>query len=127
MIEVEEDLNMEKVIISTNLEKLEKVVASPTKREKSKFVIMAPHQAFALVPKEGQNKQKIDQDFPKSLPHSYLSFPMQNGLGEGIENLFKEDDIVLEEMIETPGILDIKSKEQMPNWTSTSLLIHRSS
>ena len=46
MVEVEEDLNVKKVIISANLEKLEKVVASPTKREKSKFVIMAPHQAL---------------------------------------------------------------------------------
>ena len=33
MVEVEEDLNVEKVIISTNLENLEKVVASPTKRD----------------------------------------------------------------------------------------------
>ncbi|XP_015160984.1 pollen-specific leucine-rich repeat extensin-like protein 1 [Solanum tuberosum] len=53
MVEVEEDLNVKKVTISANLEKLEKVVASPTKRETSKFVIMAPHQAFALVLKEG--------------------------------------------------------------------------
>ena len=71
--------------------------------------------------------QKIDQAFLKSLSHLYQSFPMQNGLGEGIKNLFKEGDIVLEEMIETPVILDIKSNEQMPNWTSTSLLIPRSS
>uniref|UniRef100_M1DIE8 Uncharacterized protein n=1 Tax=Solanum tuberosum TaxID=4113 RepID=M1DIE8_SOLTU len=88
---------------------------------------MAPHQAFALVLKEGQNKQKFDQAFPKSLSHLYQSFPMKNGLGEGVKNWFKEGDIVLEEMIETPVILDSESKEKMPNWTSTSLLIPRSS
>uniref|UniRef100_M1DYJ1 Uncharacterized protein n=1 Tax=Solanum tuberosum TaxID=4113 RepID=M1DYJ1_SOLTU len=126
MIEVEENLNVEKVIVSANLEN-EEVVASPTKREKSKFVIMAPHQAFALVPKEGQSKQNIDQAFPKSLPHFYQSFPMQNGVGEGIKNGFKENDIVLEEMIETSVILDNEPKEQMPNWTSPSLLNPRSS
>lgn len=125
MVEVEKDLNVKKVIISANLENLEKVVASPTKREKSEFVIMAPQQAFALVLKEGQNK--IDQALPKSLSHLYQSFQMQNGIGEGIKNWFKEGEIVLEEMIETPVILDIESKEQMPNWTSTSLLIPRSS
>ena len=79
------------------------------------------------MPKEGQSKQKIDQAFPKSLPHLYRSFPMQNGLGEEIKNWFKEGDIVLEDMIETPVILDSESKEKMPNWTSTSLLIPRSS
>uniref|UniRef100_M1BBA5 Uncharacterized protein n=1 Tax=Solanum tuberosum TaxID=4113 RepID=M1BBA5_SOLTU len=127
MVKVEEDLNVEKVIISVNLEKLEKVVISPTKREKSKFAIMAPHKAFALVPNEGQNKQMIDQAFPKSLPHLYQSFPMHNDLGEGIKNWFKESDIVLEEMIETRVIPDNESKEKMPNWRSTSLLIPHSS
>uniref|UniRef100_M1BQB8 Gag-pro n=1 Tax=Solanum tuberosum TaxID=4113 RepID=M1BQB8_SOLTU len=111
MVEVEEDLNVKKVIILANLEKLEKVVASPTKREKSKFVIMTPHQAFALVPKEGQNNQKFNQALPKSLPHLYQPFQMQNGLGEGIKNWFKEGDIVLKKMIETPVILDSESKE----------------
>uniref|UniRef100_M1BG40 Uncharacterized protein n=1 Tax=Solanum tuberosum TaxID=4113 RepID=M1BG40_SOLTU len=127
MIEVEEDLNVEKVIISANLEKLEKIVVSPTKMEKSEFGIMTPYQAFALVPNEGQNRLKIDQAFSKSLPHSYKSFPMQNGLGEGIKNLVKEGDIVLKGMIETPVILDNEPKEQMLDWTSTPLLIPRSS
>ena len=53
MVEVEEDLNVEKVIISASLENIEKVVVSKTKKEKSEFVIMEPHQAFPLVPKEG--------------------------------------------------------------------------
>uniref|UniRef100_M1D9P1 Uncharacterized protein n=1 Tax=Solanum tuberosum TaxID=4113 RepID=M1D9P1_SOLTU len=88
---------------------------------------MAPYQSFALVPKKGQNKHKIDQAFPKSLPHLYQSFPMQNGLGEGIKNWFKEGDIMLEEMTETPVILDNESNEKMTNWTSTPLLIPRSS
>jgi len=117
---------VEKVIILADLEKLEKVIASQTKREKSEFGIMTPRQAFALVSKEGQNKQKINQSFPKSLPHSCQSFPMQNGLGEGIKNLFKEGDNVIEDMIETPIILDNETNEQMPNWTSTPLLIPRS-
>lgn len=81
MVEVEEDLNVEKVIISTNLEKLNKFVSSPTKRENYEFGIIPPHHVFVLAPKEALNKQKIDQVFPKSLPHSYQSFPMQNLLG----------------------------------------------
>uniref|UniRef100_M1DMI1 Integrase core domain containing protein n=1 Tax=Solanum tuberosum TaxID=4113 RepID=M1DMI1_SOLTU len=69
-----------------------------------------PPQGCALVPKEGQNKQKIDQAFPK-LSHLYQSFSMQIGVGEGIKNLIKEGDIMLEEMIEAPVILDSEPKE----------------
>lgn len=71
VIKVEEDSYIEKVIISTNIEKIEQVLVHPIKKKKFKFVIMIPHQAFAWVPKEGQNKNEIDQAFPKSLPHSY--------------------------------------------------------
>ena len=96
MIEVEEDLNVEKVIISADLENLEKVVVSPTKREKYEFGFITPHQYFASVLKEGHNEKKIDHFFPKSFHHSYQSFPMKSSLGEGINNLFKEGDIFLE-------------------------------
>lgn len=69
VIKVEEDLYVEKVIISDNLEKLEKVVSAPTIEENYEFGIKVPHQAFDIVPKEGQNKQNIDHAFQKSLPH----------------------------------------------------------
>lgn len=115
MIKVEDDLNVEEAVIQANLRIFEKVVASLTKREKSNFVIMTPHQTFALVPKEGQNKHKIDQGFAKSLSPSYKSFQMQNGIGEGIKNLLKEVDIVLNNMIETPVVLESDPKERMPN------------
>lgn len=81
VVKVKEDCSVEKVIISTNLEKLNKFVSSPTKRENYEFRIIPPHHVFVLAPKEALNKQKIDQVFPKSLPHSYQSFPMQNLLG----------------------------------------------
>uniref|UniRef100_M1DXM3 Uncharacterized protein n=1 Tax=Solanum tuberosum TaxID=4113 RepID=M1DXM3_SOLTU len=73
-----------------------------------------------------QNPRIID--LTASNPHhasiSYQAPPPPQG--EVIENWFKEGDIVLEEMIETPVILDSEPKEQMPNWTSTPLLIPRS-
>ena len=47
---------------------------------------------------------------------------MQNGLGEGIKNLFKEGNIVLEETIETPVVLDSEQNEQTSNWTPSPLL-----
>uniref|UniRef100_M1D8S2 Uncharacterized protein n=1 Tax=Solanum tuberosum TaxID=4113 RepID=M1D8S2_SOLTU len=71
--------------------------------------------------------QKIDQALSKSLPHFYHSFSMQNGLGEGIKKLVKENDILLEETIETLAIVDSEPKEQMSSRTSTLLLIPCSS
>lgn len=46
VIEVKEDLYVLKLIISSNLKNLEKVVASQTKREKSEFGIITHYQAF---------------------------------------------------------------------------------
>lgn len=37
--------------------------------------------------------------------------------------LFEEGDIVLEELIKTPGILDAKPMERVLNWTTMPLLI----
>lgn len=110
MIEVEEDWYVDKVIIPVNHDGLGKVVASGSISEEPKFVIMAPHQAFALVSKKGQNKKKVNRALPKPLPHMYQSFPVRkrdndDGLGEGVKNLLKESDVVL---IETPDMRDAK-------------------
>lgn len=75
MIGVEEDLYMENIIISSNLKKLDKGVASPTKRMKYEFEIITPFQKNSLVSREDQNQQKVDQAFSKSLFHSYQFFP----------------------------------------------------
>ena len=50
-----------------------------------------------------------------------------DGLGEGICGLFEEIDAVIEEKDGTLGIRDAKPEEQLQNWTSTPLLISRSS
>uniref|UniRef100_M1BA63 Uncharacterized protein n=2 Tax=Solanum tuberosum TaxID=4113 RepID=M1BA63_SOLTU len=132
MIEVEEDWCVDKSIIPTNPDNLEKIVASLSIVEKSKFVVMAPHQAFPLVPKNGQNRKKVNDVSPKPLPHLYKSFLVEgydndDSLREGTTDLLEEEDVVLEELIETPGTRDAEPMEQVLNWTSTPLLISRSS
>lgn len=67
MIEIKEDLNAEKVIISVNLENFDKVVTPQTKRGKSNLWSWHLIKLFTLVPKDGQNRQKIYKAFPKSL------------------------------------------------------------
>ena len=108
MIEVEEDWCVDKVIIPVNHDGLEKVIASGSISEEPKFVTEAPRQAFALVPKKGQNKKAVNRALPKSLAHMYQSFSVRkcdndDGLGEGVKNLLEEGDVVL---IETPCMGD---------------------
>ncbi|KAK4738129.1 hypothetical protein R3W88_001826 [Solanum pinnatisectum] len=50
-----------------------------------------------------------------------------DGLGEGIYGLFEEIDAVVEEEAGTSGIRDAEPAEQLQNWTSTPILISRSS
>lgn len=51
---------MNKTVITINLDSLEKVVTSQSIIVKSGFVVMAPHQVFALVPKDDQNKKEFN-------------------------------------------------------------------
>uniref|UniRef100_M1DE41 Uncharacterized protein n=1 Tax=Solanum tuberosum TaxID=4113 RepID=M1DE41_SOLTU len=132
MVEVEETRLMDKIVIPTNLDSLDKVVASLSIFEKSKFVVMAPHQSFALVLKDGQNKKEVNHISPKTLSHLYQSLLVEeyannDSLREGTRGLSKEVDVVLEELIETPGIRDAKPMEQVLHLTSTKLLSPRSS
>uniref|UniRef100_M1DET8 Gag/pol polyprotein n=1 Tax=Solanum tuberosum TaxID=4113 RepID=M1DET8_SOLTU len=58
---------------------------------------------------EASSNKVVDWELAKPVPHLYQSFPMReyvndDGLGEGIRNIFEEYDVVLEEMIETSGI-----------------------
>ncbi|KAH0679099.1 hypothetical protein KY284_020184 [Solanum tuberosum] len=45
----------------------------------------------------------------------------------GMWDLFKKVEAIFEEETRTSGIRDVETEEQVPNWTSTSLLIPRSS
>ena len=61
-------------------------------------------------------KKKNDQTLAKSIPHLYQSFPIwehaeHEDLGEGICDLFKEIDVVVEEEIELAGIRDAEQGE----------------
>uniref|UniRef100_M1B273 Gag/pol polyprotein n=1 Tax=Solanum tuberosum TaxID=4113 RepID=M1B273_SOLTU len=80
---------------------------------------------------EMKNKS-VDQALARPIPHLYQSFPAREhaddgGLGEGIWGLFEDIDAVIEEEAGTSGIRDAEPDEQMQNWTSTPLLISRSS
>lgn len=77
---------------------------------------------------EASGNKAIYWELAKSVPHLYQSFPLReyandDGLGEGIENLFEESDDVLEEMIETSFIRDAKPEERVPNFTFTQLMV----
>jgi len=82
---------------------------------------------------EAEMKNKnIDQALARPIPHLYQSFPVREnvndgGLGEGIWGLFEEIDAVIEEEAGTSGIRDAEPEERLQNWTSTPLLISRSS
>uniref|UniRef100_A0A3Q7FH84 Uncharacterized protein n=1 Tax=Solanum lycopersicum TaxID=4081 RepID=A0A3Q7FH84_SOLLC len=81
VIEVKEDLYVLKLIISSNLKNLEKVVASQTKRENSK----------------GGSKQAEDRSRFSKITVSLISvFFNEKGSRGGIKNVFQEGDIVLE-------------------------------
>jgi len=76
--------------------------------------------------------QNVDQALARPIPHLYQSFPVRDyvkdgDLGEGIWNLFKEFDAIFEEETGTSGICDADPVKQVQKWTSTPLLIPRSS
>uniref|UniRef100_M1DVI2 Gag/pol polyprotein n=1 Tax=Solanum tuberosum TaxID=4113 RepID=M1DVI2_SOLTU len=80
---------------------------------------------------ETKNKS-VDQVLTRPIPHLYQSFSVReyvnnSGLGEESGGLFEEIDAVIEEEAGTSGIRDAKPEEQLQNWTSTPLLISRSS
>jgi len=82
---------------------------------------------------EAEMKNKnIDQALARPIPHLYQSFPVREnvndgGLREGICGLFEEIDAVIDGEAGTSGIRDAEPEEQLQNWTSTPLLISRSS
>ncbi|XP_055803517.1 uncharacterized protein LOC129872597 [Solanum dulcamara] len=76
--------------------------------------------------------KKIDRILVRPIPHLYMSFPVREyvgdgDLGEGIWNLFKEFDTILEKETGTSDIRDVEPEEQLSNWTSTPLLVPHSS
>lgn len=92
MVEVEENWCMDKTIISIILDSLEKVLASLIIVEKSKFLIMALHNAFDLVPKDCLNMKEVNHVSPKPLPHLYHSFMVEENtnLREGTNFFLKK-------------------------------------
>uniref|UniRef100_M1DGW6 Gag-pro n=1 Tax=Solanum tuberosum TaxID=4113 RepID=M1DGW6_SOLTU len=132
MIETEEEWCTTKAIVPAGPDNLERVIASSSMNEKLNFTSVTPHQAFALVSREGQNKKGINRVPPKSLPHFCQSFLVEeyandDDFGEGIGDRCEEGDVAPKKMIETPSIRDAEPMEQVLNWTSTPLLIPRSS
>ncbi|XP_049394554.1 uncharacterized protein LOC125858800 [Solanum stenotomum] len=104
--------------------------------------IIKPIQVFArgtrfglgYIPMDDEAETKntsVDQALTRPFPHLYQSFSAREyvnngGLGEGIWVLSEEIDAVIEEEVGTSGIRDVEP-EQLKNWTSTPLLISRSS
>ena len=75
-------------------------------------------------------KRKRDQGLTKPIPHLYQSFPVRERAepeddGEGICDLFKEINAVIEEEAEPAGIRDAEPGEMLQNWTSTPILMPR--
>ena len=73
-------------------------------------------------------KRKKDQELTKPIPHLYQSFPVREhakpeDCGEGICDLFKEINAIIEEEVEPVGIRDAEPGEMLQNWTSTPILM----
>jgi len=76
--------------------------------------------------------KNVDGMLARPIPHLYVSFPVREyvndgDFGEGVGDLFEEVDAVVEEEAGTSGIRDAEPEEQIANWTSTPLLVSRSS
>ncbi|XP_069152915.1 uncharacterized protein [Solanum lycopersicum] len=75
-------------------------------------------------------KRRRDQELTKPIPHLYHSFPVREHAepeddGEGICDLFKEINAVIEEEAEPAGFRDAEPGEMLKNWTSTPILMSR--
>nr|XP_025884738.1 uncharacterized protein LOC112940689 [Solanum lycopersicum] len=75
-------------------------------------------------------KRRRDQELTKSIPYLYHSFPVWEHAepeddGEGICDLFKEINAVIEEEAEPAGFRDAEPGEMLKNWTSAPILMSR--
>ena len=73
-------------------------------------------------------KKKKDQELAKPIPHLYQSFPIREyaepeDCGEGIFDLFKEINAIIEEEVEPADIRDAEPGEMLQNWTSALILM----
>ena len=73
-------------------------------------------------------KRKKDQELAKPIPHLYQSFPVREyaepeDCGEGICDLCKEINAIIEEEVKPAGIRDAELGEMLRNWTSTPILM----
>lgn len=65
-------------------------------------------------------KKKKDQELAKLIPHLYQSFPVREhaepkDCGEGISDLFKEINAIIEEEVEPAGIRDAEPGKMLQN------------
>ena len=75
-------------------------------------------------------KRKKDQELTKRITYLYQSFPVREyaepeDCGEGICDLFKEINAIIEEEVEPASIRDAEPGEMLQNWTSTPILMSR--
>ena len=73
-------------------------------------------------------KRNSDQALAKPIPYLYQSFLVReyanrDSLGEGICDLFEENDVVIDDEIQLAGTRDVELGEQLQNRTSTPILI----
>ena len=75
-----------------------------------------------------KTKKKKDQELAKPIPHLYQSFPIREhaeseDCGEGICDLFKDINAIIEEKVEPAGIRDAEPGEMLQKWTSALILM----
>ncbi|XP_069155857.1 uncharacterized protein [Solanum lycopersicum] len=85
---------------------------------------------LGYIPTDDDRKRRRDQELTKPIPHLYHSFPVREHAepedgGEGICDLFKEINTVIEEEAESAGFRDAEPGEMLKNWTSTPILMSR--
>ncbi|XP_069152060.1 uncharacterized protein [Solanum lycopersicum] len=86
---------------------------------------------LGYIPRDdnGKMKKKKDQELAKPIPHLYQSFPIWEYVDpedcrEGICDLFKEINAIIEEEVESVDIRDAEPGKVLQNWTSTPILIN---
>ena len=75
-----------------------------------------------------KTKKRKDQELAKPISHLYQSFPIREcaepeDCGEGICDLFKEINAIIEQEAEPASIRDAEPGEMLQNWTSTPILM----
>jgi len=147
MIEIEGERASSKTITKVNskglkrikeVEKIEKVVTTLSKDlEGIVEPVMVPEKAFKhgieyQPRKENEIEDNSKESPSKPSPLLHQLFPLHetlndDGIGDGIGNLFKGYSAVSEDFSKHSGVKKVAPGEALQNWTSTPLLIHHPS